>query len=1334
MPVFHKYLIAVCLMSVLSPGLPCPVFANNPPSDECPYKKKGGGGGDEEPPETPPPDEPSKTKGQREADQKDPVNLVSGAVWRRSTDISIPCPGFDLTLTRTYSSQNSQTNSPFGLGWSHSLEPRLHIMDEGDIYLDSGDGDVTLLNGSGNGERPIVQITCSGCHGLAGGGGLVSQIPISRGPQRILDRDLRLISLGGEGWRVEAPGFVYMDFGPEGRVRRFWNAAGQSLEFARDYTNRLVSVTHSCGQSIQLEYDGDDPRIRRATVPGRQLSVEYSYYNSNFRTFAASDMVGISRVQRITLFGVMTEYYEYEVGTHNLTRCMVPSGSTFCYAYTNMAVEGSSLQGRAAAAQWVEPGRLYECKNLYGPLVLAVSASDPSDISTYSARLTWEDSVSASYRDGQQFETSFHKDPLTDQLTEIRHPCGETETYLYDSSTNLKTGEVHTALSGDYTETQYIRDASNRVTAVRTAFNAPAGQGTAWGVAYDPVSRLPAAVTDPSGRVTCTDYGADGLPATNRIQLAPGVTLAETFAYTTNGLLAEYRDPCGRATAYAYGPGGYVTNVAPAAGPSVSLEWNAARGLLTGVTRPGPDAPRVSAIVRDGFGRVNRVTLPGGLGEEAFSYDAAGRVIRHTDTAGRVTRYAWHPGGKLAEAVSDAEGLAASVSFGYSQQMDTLRITDPLGREVERYALDGLGRATNVWDVEGRSLSVRYLLGGLVSGIDRFDGTSVGFAYDAGARLARAVYPDETLAFSYLACGRPVSASNAAARVGWSYDDAGRLTNETAQAAALASRVSHSLDLSGLATNTTLSVESWALNVERSFDPAGRLSRQRMNSSTNELTHFSYSYCGWSGLLSSVSNAALTAAYASDILDRVTNITYRTAGGGLVRSFAYAYDASSLITQKVVTADGACATNAYAYDGLGRLVSESSTQSGTNAVTHFSYDLAGNRLSVSSVFSVVNNTYTHNRMDGLGYDAAGNVTGMTRGGVTLALVWNGQCQLVSVSTNGAFAESYAYDALGRRVSTTDSGGTVFHVYDGDECVADTDASGNPLRSYTWGQGIDNLLAMTVYTYPSNSPQPTASCYYAVKDHLGSVHALVDESGSVVESYSYSVWGEATILSSGLSPLTSSQFGNRYLFQGREYCFATGLYNFRARWYDPATGRWLSNDPIGISGGLNLYAFCGNNPVNYVDPDGHSGVAILVLADVALLMQAYNDWTGLGTLKQEAIYAEMQSNQETINMLEKIIRSDGEEDFPDGYGQIGQMGTDLSPQGDACPERQKVRNHFEKVSNIFGWPSGIKEVMVRLTTGVFKLQKDLPPAIREEYAKGQLERQRAYQNFLNRHAH
>jgi RHS repeat-associated protein len=213
---------------------------------------------------------------------------------------------------------------------------------------------------------------------------------------------------------------------------------------------------------------------------------------------------------------------------------------------------------------------------------------------------------------------------------------------------------------------------------------------------------------------------------------------------------------------------------------------------------------------------------------------------------------------------------------------------------------------------------------------------------------------------------------------------------------------------------------------------------------------------------------------------------------------------------------------------------------------------------------------------------------------------------------------YAYDPLGRRVKTTAGGSTVYHVYSGDECAADLDASGNPLRSYTFllrqgyrgqvGQGIDNLLAVTVYTYTitqsgNNAITQFPVTYYAVKDHLGSVQALVNVSGSVVESYTYDAWGNTTIKNAGGAVIATSAYGNRYMFQGREYSTVTGLYNFRARWYAPTIGRWLSKDPIGLEGGFNLYEFCVNNPVNFVDKTGRSAISY-ALGSSAVFVPAY----------------------------------------------------------------------------------------------------------------------------------
>lgn len=218
------------------------------------------------------------------------------------------------------------------------------------------------------------------------------------------------------------------------------------------------------------------------------------------------------------------------------------------------------------------------------------------------------------------------------------------------------------------------------------------------------------------------------------------------------------------------------------------------------------------------------------------------------------------------------------------------------------------------------------------------------------------------------------------------------------------------------------------------------------------------------------------------------------------------------------------------------------------------------------------------------FDSAGNVTNIQYDdGRQLTLKWDSRYRVTSVYTNGTIAESYSYDALGRRVAILNSAATNYLVYDGVHCIAEVGTSGSLVRSYVYGPGIDNILSMTVHT------GATAQTYYYVKDHLGSVQAIVDSTGTnIVESYKYDAWGNVlAVYDSSGNPIENrqSQIGNRFLWQGREYSWNAGLYYFRARWYESVTGRWLSNDPIGISGGLNQYMFCGDNPVNFGDPFG-----------------------------------------------------------------------------------------------------------------------------------------------------
>ena len=331
-------------------------------------------------------------------------------------------------------------------------------------------------------------------------------------------------------------------------------------------------------------------------------------------------------------------------------------------------------------------------------------------------------------------------------------------------------------------------------------------------------------------------------------------------------------------------------------------------------------------------------------------------------------------------------------------------------------------------------------------------------------------------------------------------------------------------------------------------------------------------------------------------MDRVTNISWQTASGATLGGFAYEYDALGRITSRSHTLGdpsqpspmSQSSQKCYIYDDHDRLASDGDVT--------YTYDAAGNRMTRTEDGETI--TYTLGVGDRLAsygragaprtpqsvegayaYDTAGNVTRIERDGrPTLDLTWNSQYQLVSVLTNGVFAESYAYDALSRRVSTTTLEGTTRHVYDDNwQCVADIDENGDVVASYTWGDGIDKLLAVTI----------GGVTYYPLTDIQGTVWGYVDSQNNIVARWQYDAWGNVVdeYVAASAAPLARI----RYRFQGREWSAATGLINFRMRWYDAETGRWLSKDPISLSGGLNLYSFCLNDSLSFIDPNGTAKV-------------------------------------------------------------------------------------------------------------------------------------------------
>jgi RHS repeat-associated protein len=632
---------------------------------------------------------------------------------------------------------------------------------------------------------------------------------------------------------------------------------------------------------------------------------------------------------------------------------------------------------------------------------------------------------------------------------------------------------------------------------------------------------------------------------------------------------------------------------------------------------------------------VKSVTDPGNR-TTAFTYDIRGRQIEVNapdtlDAEGNnltnITFTAYNPDSTVQE-TSGAQTYRTTHTYDYAQRQVTMttygtetattewKYSPDRGFLTEKnyhgetddgnvdadYTYTAAGRLlTRTWergkhtryayDAAGRMESTRYFL-------SRNDDTGTNPGNDADT-------PDITI--THDALGRQLTQSNGVAQSTFAYNP-GNLAIDT-------ETVQYDLD-PGTAgfeftrvldrSQDTLQRDSgWDLkngttienSVRYDYSPTdGRISSISNPQLSN--VSFAYGYVPGSSLIETVTGPAHTVTNSWESTRDVLDSKENKVGTTTVSGYLYGVNAIGQRTNvaQTGTAFGSVRDIAWGYDSLGQVTKADSTIPGLDRA--YQFDLIGNRLkSADSLTLPASNNYTPNALNqyttvnGVNpvHDADGNMTsGPLPANVNAnsTLIWDGENRLIEAQVTGGATVNFTYDSQSRRIAETVGTTTKITIYDGWNPITDyTGSVGVPptiSKANLWGMdlsgsmqgagGVVGLLAVTDST----------STYYPTYDGNGNISEYLNSSGAVVAHYEYDPFGKTTVATG----LKVQDFTHR--FSTKPLDATTGLYYYGYRYYDPVTGRWPSRDPIGEEGGINLYAFVGNDGVNKIDVLGMQG--------------------------------------------------------------------------------------------------------------------------------------------------
>ena len=894
----------------------------------------------------------------------------------------------------------------------------------------------------------------------------------------------------------------------------------------------LTSIHDKNGNTMLLAYNGAGNLTQITDTVGRALLLSYD---------------GSNRVAQITDALGRSVSYQYDVN-NNLVQVVDTSGGTTTFAY----------DPNHRVTSITQPNGQILLQNVYDSSGRVVSQTNGRGV-TWTLAYGTPNPTDTTITDGRGNNT-IHTYDSSPRIVKVTDPLGGTTSFTYDAN-NDRTSVTNQ--NGKTTTFSY--DGMGNVTGISD----PLGHASAF--TYDSKNSLLTA-TNPKGNATTFSYDGNG----NLKTIVDSLGNTTTFSYDGSGELVSKKDARGNTTAYSYD----------------------SQANLTRITDP---LSHSSILAYDGIGRLNSITDPNGHTATA-SYDALSRLVKIADPLNNQTQFAYDALGNLLK-ITDANGHLTS--YAYDATNNLVTVTDAL-RHVTRYAYDPNNNRVGFINARGNGTSYVYdalnrlsritdplsfatsyssdAIGNVLATTDA-KGQANQFAYDALNRILTIAYADgKNVAYSYDADGNRLSMGDSYGTTTYAYDALDRVTSITHPGGKV---VAYSYDAVG--NRKSLGYPDGKV-VTYSFDPVNRPAG--VSDWLGRNTTYSYDAASNLTRTSYPNGAAISFAYdAANRLSAVLNSfgkTKRTGGDdsdreSLTSNFYYVLDS---VGNRVQLSGSQGSTTLYGYDSLNELVSVRREGEGDKEgpdkgdPIRFTYDEVGNRQTMTDDDKTLRYAYdAADRLLSAGlatftYDANGNQTSISRGLGSLPIIYQYDAanRLIG-ATGGRKTSSFAYDGDGNRITQSVGSGTYSYLNDVATSLPvvlqESGPDGN--ISYAYGLGL------------ISESSPSFNYFYHY-DGLGSVIALTDASGRPSAAYAYDPWGNPL-----LSIPDSVGTKNKFRFTGEALDPGTQLYYLRARYYDPASGRFLGRDPLSgnthIPASLNRYVYAFSDPLRFSDPRG-----------------------------------------------------------------------------------------------------------------------------------------------------